>query len=342
MRHRPTVLLLLLPAVAQLFLFATLEGSDPAAAGNAFLYYASYLMEAIAGAGPLMFLVPAVAVTFAARGPDLSVAATAALLACLMSRFPAGPLFWWTALPVALLVALAAGLLNGALAVRLRMPVLGITLGTMVIYRGIAYAVAPPGPAPFLMVPGYEPLGYFEATATLMALLYLALGLGLRYTAWGRRLRAGRAITHGTEVQPDTAGPDRRGVLGTFALAGLFTLPAALVHTARIGGAEPTSMAGVEVQALVAALIAGLGWRAGRVSVSACALAAVNLALLAQGMQSLEVALDGVVPFDPEVAFYILLTPIALAGLWLHRKRSRIAAVPESPGSSILDRRAGD
>jgi ribose/xylose/arabinose/galactoside ABC-type transport system permease subunit len=79
------------------------------------------------------------------------------------------------------------------------------------------------------------------------------------------------------------------------------------------------SMAGVEMQALVAVLVAGLGWRTGRLSISACALAAINLALLAQGMQSLEVALGGIAPFDPDYAFYILLAPIALLALWLNR-----------------------
>ena len=72
---------------------------------------------------------------------DLSIASVAALAAAVMaSLFQAG-----VPLPVgivaALLVGAAAGLLNGSLVARLRLPSLVATLGTLALFRGLSSVI---------------------------------------------------------------------------------------------------------------------------------------------------------------------------------------------------------
>src|SRR6476619_7771247 len=72
---------------------------------------------------------------------DLSVASTLGLSASLMGWLYIGGWNIWLAVAVALFVSVLAGLLNGVLIARLRLPALAVTLGTLSFYRGLAYVL---------------------------------------------------------------------------------------------------------------------------------------------------------------------------------------------------------
>src|SRR5206468_6678607 len=72
---------------------------------------------------------------------DLSIASTLGLSASLMGWLYMGGWNIWLAVATALLVSVLAGLLNGALVARLRLPALAVTLGTLSFYRGLAYVL---------------------------------------------------------------------------------------------------------------------------------------------------------------------------------------------------------
>src|SRR5215216_4051030 len=72
---------------------------------------------------------------------DLSIASTLGLSASLMGWLFLGGWNIWAAAAVALLVSVLAGLLNGVLIARLRLPALAVTLGTFSFYRGLAYVL---------------------------------------------------------------------------------------------------------------------------------------------------------------------------------------------------------
>src|SRR6476659_2479309 len=72
---------------------------------------------------------------------DLSIASTLGLSASLMGWLFMGGWNIWLAAGVALFVSVLAGLLNGVLIARLRLPALAVTLGTLSFYRGLAYVL---------------------------------------------------------------------------------------------------------------------------------------------------------------------------------------------------------
>src|SRR3954452_13448710 len=72
---------------------------------------------------------------------DLSIASTLGLSASLMGWLYMGGWNIWLAVAVALFVSVLAGLLNGVLIARLRLPALAVTLGTLSFYRGLAYVL---------------------------------------------------------------------------------------------------------------------------------------------------------------------------------------------------------
>src|SRR5215212_4220459 len=72
---------------------------------------------------------------------DLSIASTLGLSTSLLGWLYMGGWNIWVAAAVALVVGVLAGLLNGVLVARVRLPALAVTLGTLSFYRGLAYVL---------------------------------------------------------------------------------------------------------------------------------------------------------------------------------------------------------
>src|SRR5258706_2908120 len=72
---------------------------------------------------------------------DLSVASVLGLASVVLGLLWQSGHPMWLAIGVALLVGLVAGCLNGLLVTKLALPSLVITIGTLALYRGLAYVV---------------------------------------------------------------------------------------------------------------------------------------------------------------------------------------------------------
>ena len=72
---------------------------------------------------------------------DLSVASVLGLASVVLGLLWESGHPMWLAIGVALLVGLVAGCLNGLLVTRLALPSLVVTIGTLALYRGLAYVV---------------------------------------------------------------------------------------------------------------------------------------------------------------------------------------------------------
>src|SRR5258708_36577369 len=72
---------------------------------------------------------------------DLSVASLLGLTSVVLGLLWQRGLPMWLAIGVALLVGLVAGCLNGLLVTKLALPSLLVTIGTLALYRGLAYVV---------------------------------------------------------------------------------------------------------------------------------------------------------------------------------------------------------
>src|SRR5438105_7624857 len=125
---------------------------------------------------------------------DLSIASTLGLSASLMGWLYMGGWNIWLAVATALLVSVLAGLLNGALIARLRLPALAVTLGTLSFHRGLAYVLLGDQAArdypPAFAYLGQGTLGSTQIPFSLLlfAVLALVFGLVLHKTTFGRYL----------------------------------------------------------------------------------------------------------------------------------------------------------
>jgi ribose/xylose/arabinose/galactoside ABC-type transport system permease subunit len=180
----------LLPLIllAEIALFTALSGQSFTSTADAASYFRSYFADLVCQSAPVLLIAFGMTIVLMTAGIDLSVGSMVALVACVMASFPAGPEFWWTAVPLGLALALLLGATNGALIAWLDVPPIITTLGTMILYRGLCFVVMGDlEKSPFLSVPGYEWLGQVSGAALLLVLTFGLAGFWLKRSRWLRR-----------------------------------------------------------------------------------------------------------------------------------------------------------
>jgi ribose/xylose/arabinose/galactoside ABC-type transport system permease subunit len=191
-------------------------------------------------------------------GIDLSVAATMSLVDCLAAGIMAGRVDQiWQAVALGVAVGGATGALNGWATVKLSVPPIVVTLGTMSILRGITYLYAPSGigqaAAPFLEVAQAQ-VGPVPIALLGLLLLALATSALLRHTRLGRYIYA----VGGDAENARRAGvPVDRTTMTVYVLAGVFSALAGLFIVARIGTGLPYAADGFELDSIIAAVLGG-------------------------------------------------------------------------------------
>nr|WP_246580936.1 ABC transporter permease [Deinococcus aestuarii] len=201
---------------------------------------------------------------------DLSVASILGMCSALLGVL-------WAArvpMPLAILLTLGAGglagLFNGLLVTRLGLPSLAVTIGTLALYRGLAYALlGDRAVADF--PPAYTNLGFGTVPGTmipipiaLFAVLAVITALVLHATAFGRSLYAIGA----NEVAARFAGLRvERVKLILFVGSGLMAALAGVVYTFRFSSARADNGVGLELGVIAAVLLGGVSIFGGRGSV---------------------------------------------------------------------------
>ncbi len=191
-------------------------------------------------------------------GIDLSVAATMSLVDCLAAGIMAGRADQiGQAVVLCLAVGAVTGALNGWATVKLAVPPIVVTLGTMSILRGITYLYAPSGigqaAAAFLEIAQAQ-VG--PVPIVLLGLLFLVVVTAalLRHTRLGRYIYA----VGGDAENARRAGvPVDRITMMVYVLAGLFSALAGLFIVARIGTGLPYAADGFELDSIIAAVLGG-------------------------------------------------------------------------------------
>jgi rhamnose transport system permease protein len=216
---------------------------------------------------------------------DLSVAATIALASTLMGlalQFGAGTT---ELVLVGLTVGLICGAFNGVLVTGLGLPSIVVTIGTMSLFRGIAYIIL--GDKAFTGYPAdfaYFGQGYvgwvisFELTLFLFAAL--AFAILLHMTSFGRTVYATgnnptAALFSGIRVA--------RVKFILFLLTGLMSGVAAICLTSRLGSTRPSIAFGWELEVVTMVVLGGVSILGGSGSISGVVLAAVIMGLVTFG-----------------------------------------------------------
>ena len=301
--------------LAEFAVFSSIGGAQTHSVTGLSGYVRSYGSDLIAQSGPVLLLAFGMTLILVTAGIDLSVGSMVALVACVMSSFPSGPSFWWTALPVGLVTALALGLTNGALIALLDVPPIIATLGTMIFYRGLCFVLMGElEKAPFVDVPGYEWLGQFAGVSLLVSVVFVAGGWYFTRSRWRREL----LMLGGNRVAARYAGiPVTRRICQVYTLMGLLAFLAALTFTARNSSVSGGSLAGLELHIIVAVVLGGTRVQGGAGTLIGTFFGVLMIAVLDEGLRGAVAWGDQHLPFKISHLEYVLLGLLLLASVWL-------------------------
>ncbi|MCA9117721.1 MAG: ABC transporter permease, partial [Planctomycetaceae bacterium] len=186
-RRRAWILPLVLLLELAIFLpYSGIRLDSPATALTGLKFYTGDLLSQ---AAPLLILAGGMTLVLMTAGIDLSVGSMVALVGCVISTFPGDAAFWYTAVPLGLVLGLGLGLFNGLLISRMDVPPIVATLGTLFFYRGLCSVVMRGREnSPFYDVPGYEVLGAPLGCLAIVLVLAVAGGWYFRHSALRREL----------------------------------------------------------------------------------------------------------------------------------------------------------
>lgn len=218
---------------------------------------------------------------------DLSVASTMGMCASLMGVMFMNGWNIWVAVAAALLLGAGAGLLNGVLVARLKLPSLVVTLGTFSFYRGIAFALlgdqaARGYPASFAYL-GQGTLGSTRVPFSLLLFGVLAVifGLVLHKTTFGRYLYF---IGNNEEASRFSGVPVARIKIIIFVLSGVMSALAGIVLASRFGSTRPDIGTGLELTVITITVLGGINIFGGSGTMIGAILSLVLIGIMRFGM----------------------------------------------------------
>ena len=211
---------------------------------------------------------------------DLSVASILALSSAVMADLWNAGLPIEFIAPLCLVVGALCGAFNGLLVTRLGLPSLAVTIGTLALFRGLAYVVI--GDESVTDFPEYwTDLGFGNVAGTsipntmvLFAVLAVACAVLLHFTAFGRSVFA---IGANEEAARFSGIRVKRIKLTLFILSGIVAALAGVVISLRNSTAAANVGQGFELTAIAAVLLGGVSIFGGRGTILGVVLALVLL-----------------------------------------------------------------
>jgi len=179
------------------------------------------------------------------------------------------------------------GLLNGAMITALRVHPFIITLGTMAVFRGVAFVITQ-GQSVGAFPPGLRDIIRWESLGGLsliplgvMILVAIIGGLILTRLTWGRRVYA----IGGNELASRYSGIRVEWVkLGVFLASGLTAGIAAMVSLGYYGAATSGDGQGYELNVIAASVVGGASLSGGRGSALGAVLGALVIQMISSGI----------------------------------------------------------
>jgi rhamnose transport system permease protein len=218
---------------------------------------------------------------------DLSIASVLALSSALMASL------WNHGLPIELIFVIclvlgaACGAFNGLLVTRLGLPSLAVTIGTLALFRGLAYVVI--GDQSVTDFPtvwtdrAFNNVGgsFVPNTMVLFAVLAIAFAVLLHDTGFGRAVYA---IGANEEAAYFSGLRVKRIKLTLFVLSGIVAALAGIVLSLRNSTAAANVGQGFELTTVAAVVLGGVSIFGGRGSIAGVVLALVLLAAVQKAL----------------------------------------------------------
>jgi len=254
---------------------------------------------------------------------DLSVAAIVALASTMMGMAVQAGAGTPLLVLIGIAVGLACGAFNGLLVTRLGLPSIVVTIGTMSLFRGIAFIIL--GDQAYKGYPGsfaFFGQGYVWWVFSFELALFLAAAViywfVLHRTSFGRRVFAIGNNPIACQFSGVRVG---RIKFILFCLTGLMSGIASVLITSRLGSTRPSIAQGYELEAITMVVLGGVSILGGAGSILGVVLAAFIMGLVTFGLGLLNV--PGIV-----MSIFIgllLIIVIALPIVWRRLREGRFA-----------------
>lgn len=290
------------------------------------LLNAATLMETATQASFFAIMAAGASLVIISAGIDLSVGAIYALagvggaMALRALQIDSG-LSVVASLAICAGIGIFCGLLNGAMVVGLRVHPFVVTLGTMWIFRGVAFVMSG---AATLVVPEAQTraakasLGLSETLHPVpllaMILITVAGALYLNRTVWGRH---NYAVGGNMEAARYSGLPINRILISVYALSGWTAGIAAFLGSSYYGSASCIDGSGYELYVIASAVVGGVSLNGGRGNIVGAMLGALLIALIRQSIVILQ--------FNPQFEWIVVGLAIVLA-VFLDRLKTDLSA----------------
>ena len=221
-----------------------------------------------------------------AREIDISVSGTIALTSVAMGLAAKAGFGTAALVTVGLGTGITAGAINGALVTRVGVPSIVATIGTMSLFRGIAYGIL--GDAVLKSYPpsfAFFGQGYAAGPLSFELVLFVACAIGfavvLHMTTTGKRLYA--LGTNPVAAAYSGIRVDRFR-FWLFVAAGMASAVASILLTSRLGSTRPSIAQGWELEIISMVILGGVSVSGGRGTIIGVVLAAVLMGFVTFGL----------------------------------------------------------
>lgn len=266
-------------------------------------------------AAPVIIIAVGMTFVIATAGIDLSVGSLVALVSVLTAGLLA--LGWPVALviPLALLVGLVAGAVNGFF-VQLGLPAFVVTLAGLTYLRGLAFVYsdgyATPVTDEVLIWLGRGRIGELHVPIILAAMVAVAGWFVLDKTRFGLHVLA----VGGREDAARVMGiKTRRIKVIVYAITGALAALGAIVITARLANGSPNAGIMLELDVIAATVLGGTSLFGGAATIAGTVAGALFLNFVRNGLN-----LMGVNPFWVQVATGLILLLAVLVNVLANRR----------------------
>ncbi|MGI6455916.1 MAG: ABC transporter permease [bacterium] len=227
-------------------------------------------------------------------GLNLPMRYAQTILGGMPDMFP-GNISWWVIsilifLLFALLPGIIAGAVSGLIVVRFGVPSFIVTLGFMLIYRGLARYTTNAAQI-FGMPPQFGQIGsgiWFELGAFRfsysLAIALVVVFLGVLILSWTRFGRNVLAVGGNAQASYLSGVPVRRTRFLVFVISGFCVAIAAIVLTSRLYIGDPNAGEGYELDAIAAVIIGGTSLFGGSGTVIGTFFGALIIGVLRNGL----------------------------------------------------------
>lgn len=247
---------------------------------------------------------------------DISIAAIVAMSGVVMGiSYEAGfPLI--VSAIFALLAGTAAGLINGLISVKIKVPSIVVTLAGLILYRGIAYILTRDRttylPPEFSWIGGYYKNFPLPIPLVIFIVMAIIFGILLHFTTFGRQLYA---IGNNEEAARYSGVPVDKIRIILFVIMGFIAGLVGILLTSRISSARPDIAGGVELQVVAIVLLGGVYIFGGKGSIIGVVLSTLVIGYIFYGLAIINIQTQVISIVTGAVLIIALVIPSIISNI---------------------------